>query len=176
MNRQFLVTLGALIGLGGSVLWGGDPRQIELRWDELAPRIDDRKVALVLPGGTHIKGKVEGVDRAALRLKVTGTSDRKAMQKGSQSIPRDSVSVIEVTEYRAIARPLCALGAAAVVATWVATSAADVTEGPVVILRPVGAVTGGALGALGGYYAGKALDKKVTLIRIVRDDRPRSQQ
>jgi hypothetical protein len=40
----------------------------------------------------------------------------------------------------------------------------------------VGAVTGGALGALGGYYAGKALDKKVTLIRIVRDDRPRSQQ
>lgn len=125
MIRQFLVAFGAPLGLSGSVLWGGDARQMQLRWGELAPRIENRKVALVLPGGTHIEGKVEGVEPEGLRLRVAGTSDHKELPKGSQ---------------------------------------------------PLGAVAGGIGGAIGGYHAGKALDRRVTEIRIVREDRAGSER
>jgi len=170
MIRQFLVGFAALLGLSGSVLWGSDPRSIQLRWGELLPRIENRKVALVLPGGTHIEGKVEGVEAEGLHLRVTRTSDRKVLPKGSQLIPRESVSVLRVNEDRVIARPLCALGGAGVIAAWVAARDVDTSEGPAVYMRPVGIVGGGILGAIGGYYTGKLLDRKVTEIHIVRED------
>jgi hypothetical protein len=156
----------ALLGMSQSALWGA-----ELRWSELGPRIEDKKVALVLPGGTYIEGKVQAVQPDGLRLRVSKTSDRQAQPKGKYLIPRQSVSTLRVTEYRKLARLLVTAGALAAAAGIAAASYPDLYEGPLVVIIP--AVTAGGMAgvAVAGYYAGKRLDKRVVEIHIVAEDR-----
>src|ERR1019366_9049885 len=94
----------AVMVLSQSLVWGGEPRQLQLKWSELGPRIEDRKVALVLPGGTYVEGKVQRVVPDGMWLRVSKTSDRQVQPKGSHLIPRPSVSMLRVTEYRKLAR------------------------------------------------------------------------
>jgi hypothetical protein len=169
MKHRFPIVLGVLLGMSQSPLWGREPRQLQLQWSELGPRIEDKKVALVLPGGTYIEGKVQAVQPDGLRLRVSKTSDRKAQPKGSHLIPRPSVSTLRVTEYRKLARLLVTAGALAIAAGIVAANHPDLYEGPAIVIVP--AVTAGGMAgvAVGGYYAGKRLDKRVTEIRIVEE-------
>jgi hypothetical protein len=169
-----LLSVAALLLLGGeSLLWCGEPRRLQLPWHELGPRITGHKVALVLPNGTHIEGKVRSVEPDALRLNVSKTSDRKLLPKGERLIPRQSVSLMRVTEYRKLGRLLVTSGALAVAAGIVAANYPDLYEGAVVAIVP--AVTAGGLVGVGlaGYYAGKRLDKTVTEIQILPDQAPR---
>jgi hypothetical protein len=153
-----------------SLLWAGEPRQLQLKWNELCPRIEDKKVALVLPGGTYIEGKVQVVQSDGLRLRISKTSDRRAQPKGKQLIPRQSVSTLRVTEYHKLARVLVTAGALAVAAVIVAATTPDLYEGPAIVIVP--AVTAGGMAgvAVAGYFAGKRLDKRVIEIRVVAED------
>ena len=170
MQWQLLIALGVLLPVSQVRLWSA-PRQMELSWNELGPRIEGEQVALVLPGGTHIQGKVRYVEPNGLRLWVSKTSDRKILSRGEQLIPRSSVSVLRVTERRVLARPVCAVGAAAAAAAIVLAGTSDFYEGPGVVIRPAVAV-GGSIGmGVAGYYVGKRLDRKVTEIRVARDSR-----
>jgi hypothetical protein len=143
---------------------------LQLKWNELGPRIEDKKVALVLPGGTYIEGKVQRVEPAGLWLRVSKTSDHKAQPKGSHLIPRPSVSMLQVTEYRKLARLLITAGVVAAAAGIVAANHPDLYEGPLVVIVPAVTATGMAGVAVAGYYAGKRLDKRVFEIRIVAED------
>ena len=160
-----------VVALSQSLLRAGEPRQLQLKWSELGPRIEDRKVALVLPGGTYVEGKVQRVVPDGMWLRVSKTSDRQAQPKGSHLIPRPSVSMLQVTDYRKVARVLVTAGAVAAVAGIVAASNPDVSEGPGIVAVPVLASAGIIGAALGGYHAGKKLDKRVVEIRIVAEDR-----
>jgi hypothetical protein len=160
-----------VVALSHSLLWAGEPRQLQLKWSELGPRIEDRKVALVLSGGTYIEGKVQRVVPDGLWLRVSKTSDHKAQPKGSHLIPRPSVSMLQVTDYRKLGRLLVTAGAVAAVAGIVAASHPDVSEGPGIVAIPVIAAAGIFGAALAGYHAGKKLDKRVVEIRIVAEDR-----
>jgi hypothetical protein len=153
-----------------SLLWGGEPRQLQLKWSELGPRIEDRKVALVVPGGTYIEGKVQRVEPDGLWLRISKTSDHKAQPKGSHLIPKQSVSMLRVTDYRKIGRLLITTGAIAVAAAIVAANYPDLYEGPTVVIVPAVTAAGIVGVAIGGYYAGKRLDKRVVEIRIVAED------
>ncbi len=104
-------------------------------------------------------------------LRVSKTSDRQAQPKGSHLIPRPSVSLLQVTDYRKVARVLVTAGAVAAVAGIVAASNPDVSEGPGIVAIPVIAAAGIIGAAVGGYHAGKRLDKRVIEIRIVAEDR-----
>jgi hypothetical protein len=169
MNRRLVAALAASLCIGHGTLWAAGPRRVALKWSELAPRITDRKIALVLPDGTHVEGKVRNVVTSGLELRVSKTSDRKVIRKGEQLIPRGSVSVLRVTEYRKLGRILLATGALAATAGIVAAKYPDVYEGPALIAVPA-VVAGGMVGvAAGSYYAGKRIDKRVTEIRIARD-------
>jgi hypothetical protein len=168
MQRPVLIlTLGLWIGCG----WAraGEPRQLSLKWTELGARIADKKVAFVLPDGTHVEGKVIDVEQDGLRLKVAKTSNRRTQPKGTHLVARQAISVLRVREDGTKGRWLGTLGAIAVAAGIAAASYPDLYEGPMVIIVPA-VVAGGIAGAgVGGYYAGKAFDKKVTEIRIVPD-------
>ena len=170
MRHRFPIVLAALLGISQTALWGGEPRQLQLKWNELGPRIEDKKVALVLPGGTCIEGKVQRVVPGGLWLRVSKTSDRQAQPKGSHLIPRQSVSTLRMTEYHKLARLLVTAGALAAAAGIVAANYPDLYEGPAIVIVP--AVTAGGMAgvAVAGYYAGKRLDKRVTEIRIVAED------
>jgi hypothetical protein len=170
MRHRFPIVLVALLGMSQSLLWAGEPRQLQLKWSDLGPRIEDKKVALVLPGGTYIEGKVQAVQPDGLRLRISKTSDRKAQPKGTHLIPRQSVSTLRMTEYHKLARLLVTAGALAAAAGIAAASYPDLYEGPLVVVIP--AVTAGGIAgvALAGYYAGKRLDKRITGIRIVGEE------
>jgi hypothetical protein len=170
MRPRFLIVLVALLGMSQSLLRAAEPRQLQLKWNELGPRIEDKKVALVLPGGTYIEGKVQVVRSDGLSLRISKTSDRQAQPKGWQLIPRQSVSTLRVTEYRKLARLLVTAGALAVAAGIAAANYPDLYEGPAIVVVP--AVTAGGMAgvAVAGYYAGKRLDKRVIEIRVVGED------
>ena len=173
MTRNLLSAAGSLLLVAASPLWCGEARQVQLPWNELGPRITGQKVALVLPNGIHIEGKVRNVETDALRLDVKKTSDRELLPKGERLIPRESVSLLRVTRYRKLGRVLVTSGAVAIASGIVAANYPDLYEGAVVAIVP--AVTaGGLVGVgLGGYYAGKRLDKTVTEIRVLPDQAPR---
>jgi hypothetical protein len=170
MRHRFPIVLIALLGMGQSLLWGGEPRQLQLKWNELGPRIEDKKVALVLPGGTYVEGKVQRVVPDGLWLRVSKSSDRKAQPKGSHLIPRQSVSMLQMTDYRKLARLLVTAGALAAAAGIVAANHPELYEGPAIVIVPAVTAAGMVGVAVGGYYAGKRLDKRVTEIRIVEED------
>lgn len=170
MTRRFLAAAGALLWAGAA--WAGQAAQASYKWNELGPRITGKKAALVLPDGTIVQGKVRGVDLAGLRMDISKTSNKKVQPKGVHTIPRQSVSVLRVTEYRKTGRLLFTLGTLAAAGALVALGARDsgLTEGPLVVIVPaVGAAGTVGLG-LGGYYFGKAVDKRVTDIRIAPGD------
>ncbi len=166
MTRRFSVCLGVLVWTASA--WAGGPKEVTLSWDALAPAITGKKVALVLPDGTSIQGKVRGVDPAGLQIKISKTSDKRGQPKGLHTIPKQSVSVLNVTDYRKLGRVLCTAGTLAALAPILALGASDssIQEGPAVVVVPSVAVAGTAGLAVGGYYVGKAIDKQITLVRV----------
>ena len=173
MKRCAMAVLGLLL-LGGGSLEGGEPRQIEVGWGDLWPHVEGRKVALVLPDGTSVEGKVRAVDPDGLRMKVTRTSDRRALAKGERTIPRQAVSFLSVTQYRKLGRVLVTTGALAAAGIIVGTNYPDLYEGAVLVAVPAVIAAGMAGVAAAGYYTGKALDKRVVEIRIARNIGTRS--
>ena len=91
---------------------------------------------MALPGGVYIEGKVVEVEPSGLRLKISRTSDRAVQPKGEHLIPRQSVSVLHIAEYRKLGRLLGTLGAAAAAAGIAAANYPDLYEGPVTIAVP----------------------------------------
>lgn len=61
---------------------GAKPGPVQLQWNELGPRMTNRKIAFVLPDGTHVDGQL-GVESEGLRLNVTKSSNPHAQPKGS---------------------------------------------------------------------------------------------
>jgi hypothetical protein len=161
--------LAALFWICSTAMWAREPAQVALKWEDLGGRIGHKKVAFVLPDGTRVAGKAIAVEPEGLRLKVTQSSDRRIQPKGRQLVPRQSISVIRVTEYRKMGRLLGTLGAAALAGGIAAAAYPDLYEGTVLIVVPA-VVAGGIAGsAVAGYYIGKSFDRHVTEIRIVPD-------
>ena len=143
-----------------------ESRPLELKWGELSPIIGGQQVQLVLPEGTAIQGEAIAVREEALVMDVKSTSNAKAYPKGSATIPRASVTLIQVERRRGSwGRKL---------GTVVGVLSGVVLGGYVVAetAHSVGAGTGvflgiASAGTVGGYYVGKGLDRQVTLIKIV---------
>ncbi len=170
--RRFVLMLAAVAAVAAGSARAGETRQLQLKWEELDARISDRKVAFVLPDGTAAQGKVIGVQPDGLRLKVTKTSNRRALPKGRQLIPRGQISLLQVTEYRKIGRLLGTAGAIGLAAGIVAAQHIDLYEGPAIVIVPAVAAAGTIGAGIGGYYIGKKFDKRVLEIRILPDATP----
>lgn len=139
----------------------------QYRWGDLEARIKGRKIAFVLPDGTHIKGKVRGVDADALRLKVNESSNPAVQAVGEGRVPRQSLSVLTVTDTGKKWRIICTVAAPFVVVTLIALAAGDLPEPGASGDAAVGAGVFGSLA--GGYLLGWALDRKTTEIEIIRE-------
>ena len=144
-----------------------DPVRLQLKWTDLGSRIVNRKVALTTPDSVSIEGRVTGVEANGLHIDISKTSNRKALSKGKQSVARQSVTALRITEYRKVGRLIGTFGAMGAAAGIVAAQSIDLYEGPAVILVPV-MIAVGVIGAgIAGYFVGKSIDKRVTEIVIV---------
>jgi len=168
--KRKVALLVAALWIGESVLYADSPKVIEYRWSELSPLITNRKVALTLPTGTQVEGKVQGLDADALRLRVSKTSNRKDIPKGNVRIPRTSVSLLRVTDYRIWGRLAGTLGAMAATTGIILAQNIDLYEGPQVILVPALSAVAVVGAGVAGYYVGKRIDKRVIYIRITPEN------
>ncbi len=166
--RSHLVLAACLLAASASA-YGADAQPLTLKWDELGPRVAGKKVAFVAPGGVALEGKVIAVEPDGLRMKVTKTSDKKAQPKGRRLVPREGITMLQVTEYGWLGRLLGSLGAMGLAGGIVAAQSIDVNEGTMVVAVPVLIGAGIAGSGVAGYYVGKRIDKRVTQIVIARD-------
>jgi hypothetical protein len=153
--------------------------EIQLPWSEIAALVDHQKVALVLPDGTMIEGQVLAVEPDALVLDIKKSSDPRAHPAGQSSIPRSSVSVLQLKQLKGNRRWLGAvIGAGAgSVAGWllaegvfhVSGEGLNPSRAPVVVGSVAGLVAGAA--AI-GYFAGRKGDQRVTFIKIIPASNP----
>jgi len=146
------------------VLAGSKP--LELKWSELSPIIGGHRVRLVLPEGTAIKGEAIAVREDALVVDVKSTSNREAYPKGSATIPRASVTLIEVERRRGSwgrnLGTVVGVLSGVVLGGYVAAVTADSAGAGIATFLGIASA-----GTVGGYYLGTRLDKQVTLIKIV---------
>lgn len=165
MNKLWSRTCVALLLFWPALAQPATFNRQRYRWADLKGRIDQRKVAFILPDGTYVKGKVLAVQTDGLRVKVTDTSNAAAHPKGEHLIPARSLSIVQVTEmgkkWRIICTtvtPFIVLGAIAGVAGGLPESGAS----------GEGAVGAGVLASIaGGYFLGWALDRKTMEIEII---------
>jgi outer membrane lipoprotein SlyB len=106
------------------------------------------------------------VREEALVMDVRGTSNAKAYPKGSATIPRASVTLIQVERRRGSwGRKLgtvVGVLSGLVLGGYVVAKTTN-SDGPA-IATFLGIASAGTVG---GYYVGKELDRQVTLIKIV---------
>ena len=153
--------------------------ELTLPWSELESHIGQRKIALVLPDGVHLMGKVMDITSDALVLNVMKSSDPKGHPKGETSIVRSAVSVIQLNETKGSKRALwSSVGAGAgLVGGWLlAEGVYHVSgEGQGLWAEPAGAglILGlaGAGGAV-GYFGGRSSDRVETYITIIPEQSP----
>jgi hypothetical protein len=143
-------------------------KQVEARWEELGGLVLGKKIALTLPDGASIEGRVASVHADSLTLTIAKTSDAQAYPKRETSISRASVATVKLLEMRIIGRVAgtvigAVIGVGAVVA---------IAVGNGILNKPSGGENAGVAVALVGlpvvgFLIGRSLDRKVTLIKIV---------
>jgi hypothetical protein len=144
-----------------------ETKPLELRWAELAPLIQGRRVQLILPEGTSLEGQAVVVRDDALVMDVGKFSGSKSYRKGSAAVPRESVTLIKVRGTRGSwgknLGSVIGVIAGVVVGTYVAaTVSSSAATGIPLFLGIAGGLT------VGGYHTGREIDRRDMLIRIVQ--------
>ncbi len=159
---------GVLLGLcafGPLVVTAGAAK-LEVQWNQLSPLVLGHTVSLVLPGGTAITGEVVAVRGESLTVDVRRTSDGKVQPKGTASIPRASVTTLQMTEARGTGGRI--LGVVVGVVVGMVAGGEIVAHATRTEAAAVAAFTSVSVaGAAGGYYAGRSVDRHTTIIRVV---------
>ena len=116
-----------------------------------------RKVKLVLRTGAFAEGKFEEVDTTRLKLNVTKSED---LARGPQDIPLENLGSLTVTEYKGNKRKwLPVIFCSTVGALGLAVGIGSASEESKGTYAALGAAVAGGVG-VGGYYAGRAMDRK----------------
>jgi hypothetical protein len=143
-------------------------KQVEARWEELGGLVSGKKIALTLPDAVSIEGKVASVQADSLTLTIAKSSNVQAHPKRETSIPRASVSTIQLLEMRIIGRVAGTLIGAAI---GVGTAVGIILSNGILNKQSGGQVVGETVAIVGlpvaGYFIGRSLDRKVTLIKVI---------
>jgi hypothetical protein len=143
-------------------------KQVDVRWEELGGLISGKKISLTLPEGASIEANVVSVQADSLTLMIAKSSNAQSYPKRETSIPRASVSTVRLLEMRIIGRVAgtligAVIGVGAVVA---------IAVGNGILNKPSGGENAAAAVALvglpvAGFFIGRSLDRKVTLIKVI---------
>jgi len=163
--RHRLALVAALL-CAGELGGLAESRPLELKWGELGPIVSGHRVELVLPDSTVVKGEAVLVREEALVIDVNKASGPTTYQKGNASIPRSSVALIRLRRtggsWGKTIGTVVGVLTGVVVGGYVAATTTDSAGTGIPLFLGVASA-----GTLGGYYAGKELDKTVTLIKVL---------
>jgi len=144
-----------------------ESKPLELRWNELAPMINGHEIEVVLTDGATMRGEAVAVRENALLMDVKEVRRADGQNKGSVSIARNTLSSIKLQRTRVDGQnhghgP--GRGWRSQCRGYVA--AAHTESAPAAISTFVGMTSGMTLT---GYYIGRQLDKRFTVIRIISE-------
>ena len=157
----FLITLF----LAGQTSAFSASAPLELKWNELAAMIAGNPVELMLTDGTHITGEAVAVREDTLVMDARKASGGKTYQKGNAAVPRGSIGLIKLERKRGswgrTMGTVVGVMSGIVIGGYAAAHADSAQAGIPVFL---GIATGISVA---GFYTGRELDRKITLIKIV---------
>jgi hypothetical protein len=140
-----------------------ESKPLELRWTELAPLIGGQRVEVLLNDGLKIKGEVIAVRDDTILLDVASAA--KGYPKGNGTVARGSLMQINLERRRgAWGRSLGTVFGILTGMTVGGYAAAHTDSAGAAIPTFLGVST--AIGT-GGYYLGRAIDRRITKIRLV---------
>jgi hypothetical protein len=171
MRRLTLITLSLflLTALNGSLAEAQN--EVKRTWSEMA-FVVDHEIALSLPDGTYVQGKALAVRPDGIDMDVKKTSEPGPHPKGKTTVPRSSISSVELRTKRRSGRSIGAKSVAS------AASVGGFILGGVIGEKFgsgdsifVGMAVGTVVGAVGGVLVGQKLDteQETVFIRIVPD-------
>lgn len=160
--RAFVAVLACLLLIAPQRLAAAPAaKQVDLHWSELQGYIVRGCVTVVQKDGTVVKGKAIAAGPDALVLQTS---------RGRAVIPRNDLRALSLTETRGAAwRVLLTLTAVIVTLVTLGYVAAEADPGGDNHGLAAGFLGGVTAAGFGGYYAGRALDRKTTIIRILPD-------
>jgi hypothetical protein len=145
-------------------LLAGPPKEVAVRWEELAPLVEKREIETVLANGVHIRGRVEQVLPEALVVEVKRTSDPNLVPKGPTRVEREAVRWLQARWSRGAARAVLTplVGLVLLPIALLRTGAVDddkLTPGQIILLY--------AAGGTSGYLLGWRIDQRRLLIKVI---------
>ena len=171
MRRLILITwmVVVLAALNGSLAEAQS--EVKRTWREIA-YVVDHEIALSLPDGSYLQGKALAVRPDSIDMDVKETSEPNLHPKGETTVPRSSISSIELRTKRRSGRSIGAKSVAS------AASVGGLILGGVIGRKGgsadstfVGMAVGTIVGAVGGVLVGQRLDteQESVFIRVVPD-------
>jgi hypothetical protein len=140
------------------------PKPLEVKWSEVAPLIRSHRVELTLRDGARIKGEAVVIREDSMLLDIKKVYGKSLFRKGSAAIHRDELSLIKVQTSRGSwGRSLgTVLGVLSGLTVGLYASIGDSASYSIPVFLAVASTM-----TLGGFFAGRALDRQETLIKIV---------
>lgn len=144
---------------------------LQLKWIALPAAVGKRKVTVVLSSKAQLRGTITSFQADSLQMHITGSSGPAAYPAGQASIPREEVTQIRIRRIRGAGRAVGAAGAGAAAAfgalPWAITdervNASDRSR-----IVSWAAITAGA--AVGGYFIGRVIDSRETVVTVLPRD------
>jgi hypothetical protein len=162
ITRSGTVPVASVVLVWAVPLLAGAPKEVAVRWEELAPLVQKREIETVLANGVHIRGRVEQVLPEALVVEVKRTSDPNLVPKGHTRVARELVSALTVRWKQGPARALLAIaGLYGLPLLFAASGVASAEE-----LGTAGSLAVASAGAAIGYVMGSELDARWLWVRV----------
>jgi hypothetical protein len=146
---------------------GAGVTELTLRWDEVGAAVGNQVVTVELTRNASIKGAIVGVGQDSMWMNVRSSSDIQAFPPGKLSISRKDIAQIRVRRIAGHGRLIGAVGIGSAAALGSLRWAISESRTNVSDNRRIGqwaAITAAAVA--GGYWIGRLIDRKETVIRI----------
>ncbi len=140
-------------------------KPLELKWNELASMIVGHHVEVSLAEHGTVQGEAVSVRQDTLVIDVAKSSGPKPYPAGNGEIPRSDIGLIKLQRTRGAWGRTLGTVIGVVAGLGGGGYAAAHTDSAGAAIGVLVAVTSAT--AVGGYYAGRSIDRRVTLIRVI---------
>lgn len=148
-----------LLSVAPVLLRAADPGPPRVTWAEFSGMMTPKHtVRMVLPDGTHVQGKVLRANSEGLEIRIRSTSNPQVHPKGEATIPRESLSVVDVRSPRSKGKLIGTLVPIGVGAGILAAGVGDGGDEVYVYLVAGGTTMG--FGGVAGFFIGRAVDRR----------------
>jgi hypothetical protein len=99
LRHGVVVAVACLFSLSPGIVLAAPAGQLALRWSELQPVLEGRRLSVHLTDGATVEGRYSNLQADALSIQVTKTSDPAKYPKGEARLARPTLALITVKRH-----------------------------------------------------------------------------